>query len=845
VRACFKRCAAGRRGCSLSPRKHEWKSTHLAAGEFHREGINPKQLRPRLQLSFCVASTGRRRFSLAACAATASQAMTRIRLGLMGLLLFSAACGPSAEERIDLGDSVESSGIRQIEHLTDGRRKLRGAHWQSSSVTFIDDDRAYAIFDLGEVTPIEAAYIQGDNNDRFFVEVSDDGQEFATLWVAPAVSNPGLQPRMAKNLGGSGRFVRLRAIGGDRFISISELQLFNANPSSWPPRVSVDFEMTPSLWARLALLVFALLGIAAALFHRRGSKRSVVLWSLAGASALAAAYTLYAAYPVDTPSIDLSRAVAAAVASAVVLRLGFAPAHAQQRASIALLAAMAALSVLTFYNFGHPQFYDNHQHEPTYVHTFDMRVYFPAVKYIDELGYDGVYLASVKSFADDELGGSLESIADVRLRDLRDYELRTVEELSDEIHGVKDRFSEERWSAFKRDMSYFWRTMGRHAYLDSLRDHGGNATPAWLLVAYWIYRSADATESTMLWAALLDPLLLLLFFGVAWRTFGLRVALVCLVAYGATTVYQFGSNWGGSTLRNDWMVLIGLGVCALKSKRLVLAGVLLGWAAMIRAFPALALLFLAVPIGWKLFDVFRARPEEGERQAALAALAPLVKVGAGVVLVVVAFGALSTATFGFDESWGAWSRKISMHANRPNVNHLGVTALVSFEPENLWQNLRARGEDPELWGPLTAQTMKDRRFIIIACMLFYTGLAIAACRRLRLADAAVIGTMMIPIYFYPSNYYLHILFTWPLMVAAWPGGGRDKEWALVAATVLIACAIKWFGWLIPGNYGQFLFFGGVLLTAILILLLIPIVSERRPRRVTSSPRVGRATSGTA
>ena len=130
-------------------------------------------------------------------------------------------------------------------------------------------------------------------------------------------------------------------------------------------------------------------------------------------------------------------------------------------------------------------------------------------------------------------------------------------------------------------------------------------------------------------------------------------------------------------------------------------------------------------------------------------------------------------------------------------------------------------------------------------MLFYTGLAVAACRRLRLADAAVIGTMMIPIYFYPSNYYLHILFTWPLMLAAWPGGGREKQWALVAATVLIACAVKWFGWLIPGNYGQFLFFSGVLLTAILVLLLIPIVSERLPRSAASSPRGARTTSGTA
>jgi hypothetical protein len=772
--------------------------------------------------------------------------MTGIRLGLAWLLLFSSGCGwGSAEEQITLGAPIESAGVQRVERLTNGQRALDGARWNSRSAAFFQDERAFALFDLGEVTPIDAAYVQGDNNDRFVLEVSVDGQRFSELWTAPAVGGQGLQGRWAKDLGGSARFVRLTAIGGDRWVSLSELQLFTATPAVWPPWIPIDVEMTGSLWARLALVIFAVLAIAAVLLHQSGSRRSVVLWTLAGASAVTVLYGLVKTWPVDTAVIDLSRAVAATVACAVVLRLGFRPEHAQKQLSMTLLAAMAALSVLTFYNFGHPQFYDAARRKPTYVHTWDMRVYFPAVKYVHELGYDGVYLASVKAYAEERLGGSLEPIADTQLRDLRDYEIRTVQELSDEIHAVKERFTPERWNELKRDMSYFWKAMGRSAYLDSLRDHGGNATPAWLLPAYWIYRSADAKEVTFLWAALLDPLLLLLFFAVAWRTFGLRTALVCLVAYGATTVYQFGSNWGGSTLRSDWMVLIGLGVCALKSQRLTLAGVLLGWAAMIRAFPALALVFLAVPIGWKLLEALRAPASDGDSKPPWTELVPLFKVGAGVIVIVVALGAMSTATFGWEKSWGAWSQKISMHANRPNVNHLGLTALVSFDPDNLWGNLRKRGENPELWGPLTAQTMKDRRWMIIAGMILYTALAVVACRRLRLADAAVIGTMMIPIYFYPSNYYLHVLFLWPLMLAAWAGSERDKEWAIAAATVLIACALQWFGWLIPGNYGQFLLWSGILLVAIFVLLLVPILGDRKASGDEVALRGRRATSGTA
>jgi hypothetical protein len=533
-------------------------------------------------------------------------------------------------------------------------------------------------------------------------------------------------------------------------------------------------------------------------------------------------------WPVEASVINVSRAVSAAVACVVVLRLGLRPQQARTGILTGLLAAMAFLSMLTFYNYGHPQFHDAAARKPSYVHTWDMRVYFPAVKYFDELGYDGVYLASVKAYADDELDGSLDRIEHTRLRDLRNYEMRRVSDMAAEIHAVKDRFSPERWTEFKKDMSYFWKTMGPRGYLQSLRDHGGNATPAWLFVAHLIYGSAEANETTLLWGAVLDPLLMLFFFVVAWRTFGLRAALVCLVAYGATTFYQFGSNWGGSTLRNDWMVLLGLGVCALQSRRLFLAGLLLGWCAMLRAFPVLALLFLAAPIAWKVVAASRERrsgPDSDGRP--LLQLRPLLKVGVGVAVVVVALGALSTNEFGWEKSWGSWSQKISMHANRPNVNHVGLTALVGYDSDNLWHNLRARGEDPELWGPLTAQTMKDRRWLIIAGMLFYTLLGLLACRGARLSDAAVIGTMMIPIYFYPANYYLHILFIWPLLLAArnGPPGGRD--WSLIAAAILGFCSLQWFGWLIPGNYGHFLYWSGILLGLIAIVLVITMVANKR------------------
>lgn len=755
------------------------------------------------------------------------------------LVAMTACTGSGSADRITLGAPTQSQGISRAERLTDGKRAFEGNEWSSETAAIFRGPNAFAMFDLGEVTPIEAAYIQGDNNDRFVLEASMDGAEFTELWMAETASAPGLRGRWVRDLDRRARFIRLTAIGGDAWVSVSELQLFSSTPSTWPPRVPIHIEMRSSVWASLTLGTFALFAVLAVLVHRRGSRRwvSAALWTLAGMGALGAGYWVFQLWPLEASVIDVSRAVAASVACAVVLRLGLGAAHANTRVLTGLLAAMALLSVATFYNYGHPQFYDGAARRPTYVHTWDLRVYFPVAKYFDELGYDGVYLASVKAYADEELDGSLDSVKGVTLRDLRNYEMRKVSEVEAEIHAVKDRFSEERWAELKKDMSYFWKTMGPRAYLDSLRDHGGNATPAWLVVAHAIYASADAREATFLRAALLDPLFLLLFFVVAWRTFGLRPALVCIVAFGATTVYQFGSNWGGSTLRNDWMALLGLGVCALAARRYVLGGGLLAWSAMIRAFPALALLFLAAPIAWRLFErARRGQPSAAERPSAFAELLPLAKVGAGVVLVVVALGAWSTAELGWNESWGAWSQKISMHANKPNINHVGLTALVGHDRDNLWHNLRARGIDPEQWGPLTAKTMKDRRWLIVVGMIFFTLLALFACRGARLSDAAVVGTMMIPIYFYPSNYYLHILFVWPLLLAA-RQGPNGRGWSLVAATVLASCAIQWFGWLVQGRYGQFLFWSGVLLLTIVVLLTIAAVTGKR-RRDLAAQTVG-------
>ena len=111
--------------------------------------------------------------------------MKRLGVGIAGLLLVVAAgCARGApEEQIRLDAPTESQYIDNVDRLTDGQQALEGTPWQSEAAASFRRGHAFAMFDLGKVTPIEAAYLQGDNNDEFIIEVSEDGTHFTTLWA--------------------------------------------------------------------------------------------------------------------------------------------------------------------------------------------------------------------------------------------------------------------------------------------------------------------------------------------------------------------------------------------------------------------------------------------------------------------------------------------------------------------------------------------------------------------------------------------------------------------------------------------------------------------------------------
>ena len=130
-------------------------------------------------------------------------------------------------------------GVTQAGRLTDGVMPGSGDVWQSDATSVLSNPQSHVVYDLGAVTRVSAVDLQGDNNDEYIVELSDDGQSFSVLWVGDTVSGEGMRRRGGRRLQGQGRYVRIRAAGGDGFYSLGEVQLFCQTPAAWPPPIDV------------------------------------------------------------------------------------------------------------------------------------------------------------------------------------------------------------------------------------------------------------------------------------------------------------------------------------------------------------------------------------------------------------------------------------------------------------------------------------------------------------------------------------------------------------------------------------------------------------------------------
>ncbi|HET6279681.1 MAG TPA: hypothetical protein VFH73_01895, partial [Polyangia bacterium] len=214
-----------------------------------------------------------------------------------------------------------SRGVSHIDRLTDGVAAEAGNFWRTEVTAILGSAQAFAIYDLGRATPVRCALVEGDNNDVYRLEISDDGKNFAPLWEGKPVPGAGMRTRTGRDLGGQGRYLRLSASGGDGSYSVGELAVYQECPPEWPPTLSTLRGTPLDEAARGKIWLFGVVALLFLLVNGRQSPDFVRLLVVVPIGVgISLVVQLVELWPLDENEQTLLRMVVAVLAAAAIVR---------------------------------------------------------------------------------------------------------------------------------------------------------------------------------------------------------------------------------------------------------------------------------------------------------------------------------------------------------------------------------------------------------------------------------------------------------------------------------------------------------------------------------------------
>ena len=662
-----------------------------------------------------------------------------------------------------------------------------GDVWQTEHTSVLADSNSHVLYDLGETTRITAIDLQGDNNDEYIVEVSDDGQTFEVLWVGDPVSGQGMRRRGGRGLEGQGRYLRVRATGGDGFFSLGEVQVFCQPPKEWPPRVEV--KAATAWWIknlmekrdnrdRLALAVIGLF-LFVALFRSDRDRRW--LWAVVGLSLTMlaiAAYRLHGARLAPWFSEWGVYALGAVVASwigwgiGLVLRAGDGPKLSDkarawwERGALVWVILACGTAWVNFGVF----------HSSRIVHYWDTFHYYIGSKYFEENEYEHLYECVLA--ADYQARGA-EDLEKRKIRDLVDNRLHYVTE-DDAMRYQKrcaEHFSPERWEAFRHDAASFRTVMGSGWWKEMLMDHGYNASPISNMIASFLTNigwesqippvSSESAQvapndlakfrKRILRYTMIDLGLYAAAFAMIFWAFGLRATALALLVWGCG--YPWAYFWtGGSFARVPWFFMAVAAMCFAKRGYPLLSGFTLSWSALLRLFPAA---LAGGPIACAVDRFIRrknlARPWLNRFDKRF--------IAGGVLGLVVLIGS-SVAINGVDAHPQFLSNTLK-HSETPLTNHMGLPTVLSYKPSTVGRYTKDDSlEDPwATWKQNRKEIKHDRRWLHGLLLLGMFALLALAGRRLS-EWAVIAGSTILIVGFFELTcyYYSFVVLMAPLAI---------------------------------------------------------------------------------
>ncbi len=281
-------------------------------------------------------------------------------------------------------------------------------------------------------------------------------------------------------------------------------------------------------------------------------------------------------------------------------------------------------------------------------------------------------------------------------------------------------------------------------------------------------------------------------------------------------------------LRQDWLVASVFGACFVRLKSFATAGFFLAYAALMRGFPAA--FFIPVVLSCAV-DLLRHRKLFKRYGRFLA----------GAVACCILLVGASSLRYGAG-IWPEWLRKVKIHTADIGSRRVGLEYAAIYEGERTDADFR-RIKDAAggRWKEHKKEVRSDRSPLILLIQATAIG-ALAALlwfRRVPFLVQLGLGSLLVPIFMAPSDYYYSFLAL--TGVCMWPVMGRRDG-------ILIGCALMF---IIPltfqsdkagliAEFRQFVvsaYLSG--LVFVIPCLIYPLLSPRAVgRRV---PRVGMAT----
>ncbi len=473
----------------------------------------------------------------------------------------------------------------------------------------------------------------------------------------------------------------------------------------------------------------------------RGGLEPVAIAGLA-AVAVGLALVLLHAFgtgPIDEPLEVRIKALLCALVACVLGIEAFPSVRRRAWLSRSLLAAAGVAGVLAWFNFG--AFHGG----GGYVHDWEQFHHRLGARYFAELGYDGLYAASIAA----QIEGAPRLAVQRSYRDLRTNQVRDTQAQLDHVRAVRKRFDAQRWVEFVADHDYFVRRHGGAQLDDMRRDHGFNASPAWAAMARLVGAPLPTTTRGLLALGLLDPLLLAAAFWMVFRAFGARVGCAALAVLGLGYASRF--YWvGGAFLRQDWLAAVLASLAWAERGRFRAAGAALGVAAGLRLFPVLLLFGPAVLAARAI-----ARRER----------APwIVSLGLGFGLAIAGMLAVGSLAGRGPSAWPAFANEIARHTDGWLTNDVGLENLVLYD-HAITSGALIDPEAHDVWTPVKAEIVNRRAERLparVALQALFLVLLAAAVWRSTPSASMALSVVAVFSLTAPTCYYWSLLALVPL-----------------------------------------------------------------------------------